>query len=218
MISGKIKGSEKYVMSVKNLPITSLDPRVTVPYALAFAVNPRGGDHLHSEVICQFGSTPEHVQIAQRVSGSPEGAKPLSYEGKAKMVKYHEQVCCASDSLGMCFFHTLSSHRVSPDILADLFEVATGIPMTTEKLHHACERILNLERAFNLREGLTKKDDTLPRRMFEEEIQDGPSRGLKISEDDFDRLLEEYYALHGWDTDGIPRKDTLTNLGLESII
>ena len=218
MISGKIKGSEKYVMSVKNLPITSLDPRVTVPYALAFAVNPRGGDHLHSEVICQFGSTPEHVQIAQRVSGSPEGAKPLSYEGKAKMVKYHEQVCCASDSLGMCFFHTLSSHRVSPDILADLFEVATGIPMTTEKLHHACERILNLERAFNLREGLTKKDDTLPRRVFEEEIQDGPSRGLKISEDDFDRLLEEYYALHGWDTDGIPKKDTLTNLGLESII
>jgi len=140
---------------------------------------------------------------------------PLSFEGKARMVVYHEQVCCASDSLGVCFFHTLSSHRVSPDTLASLFETATGIPMSTEKLHHAAERILNLERVFNIREGLTREDDTLPRRVFEEEIPDGPSKGLRLSEEAFSRLLEEYYSLHGWDSNGIPKRETLVNLGLE---
>jgi len=217
-ISGRFKGSEKFAMGVKGLPMTSVDSRLTIPYALAFAVNPRGGDHLHSEIICQFGATPEHVEIAKKVSGSQKGVIPLSFEGKIKMVKYHEQVCCASDSLGVCFFHTLSSHRVSPDILASLFETATGIPMSTEKLLHACERIISLERVFNIREGLTKKDDTLPRRVFEEEIPDGPSKGLKLSEGEFNKLLEEYYDLHGWDSDGIPREETLANLNLEFAI
>jgi len=212
----RFKNSEKFAMGVKGLPMTSVDSRLTVPYALAFAVNPRGGDHLHSEIICQFGATPEHVEITQRISDSPEGAKLLSFAGKARMVKYHEQICCASDSLGVCFFHTLSSHRVSPEILASLFETATGIPMSSDKLHHVSERILNLERLVNIREGLTKKDDTLPRRVFEEEIQSGPSKGLKLPEEAFNRLLEEYYELHGWDLNGIPQKETLTKLGLES--
>ncbi len=215
-ISGRFNNSAGYAMGIKGLPMTSVDPRLTISYALAFAVNPRGGDHLHSEIICQFGATPEHVKIAQKVSGSPEGAKPLSFVGKASMVKYHEQICCASDSLGVCFFHTLSSHRVSPEILASLFETATGIPMSADKLQHVCERILNMERLVNIREGLTKKDDTLPRRAFEEEIQSGPSKGLKLSEEAFNRVLEEYYELHGWDLNGIPKKETLAKLGLEA--
>jgi aldehyde:ferredoxin oxidoreductase len=188
-----------------------------VPYALAFAVNPRGGDHLHTEILCQFGASPEHTRIAQKVSESPDGAKPLSYEGKARMVKYHEQVCCATDSLGICFMHTLSSHRVSPEIMADLFENSTGISMNTEKLHQASERILNLERVFNIREGLKKEDDTLPRRMFDEEIPSGPSKGRKVSEDAFNKLLEEYYELHGWDSNGVPRTETMSSLGLKPL-
>ncbi|MBA7570426.1 putative oxidoreductase YdhV [subsurface metagenome] len=215
-ISKKYKSSEKFAMCVKGLQITSIDPRLSIPYALAFAVNPRGGDHLHSEIICQFGATPEHVEIAQRVSGSPEGAKPLTFAGKARLVKYHEQVCCASDSLGICFFHTLSSHRVNPEIMADLFEAATGIPMSPDKLNNACEKMLNLERLFNIQEGLTREDDTLPRRAFEEEIASGPSKGLKLSAEAFNKLVEEYYELHGWDSNGIPRKETLARHGIES--
>ncbi len=217
-ISENYKGSEKYVIAIKGLPITTVDPRITVPYALAFAVNPRGGDHLHSEILCQFGANPEHVRIAQEISKSPEGAKPLSYDGKARMVKYHEQVCCATDSLGICFLHTLSSHRVSPGIMADLFESATGIPMDVDKLMLAGERILTLERAFNLREGLRKEDDTLPRRMFDEEIPSGPSKGRRVSEEAFNKLLEEYYELHGWDSNGIPRTETMNSLGLNPVM
>ncbi len=216
-ISKNYKGSEKYVIAIKGLPITAVDPRITVPYALAFAVNPRGGDHLHSEILCQFGASPEHVRIAQKVSGSPDGANPLSYEGKARMVKYHEQVCCATDSLGICFLHTLSSHRVNPEIMANLFENATGISMNTEKLHQASERILNLERVFNIREGLRKEDDTLPRRMFDEEIPSGPSKGRRVSEEAFNKLLDEYYELHGWDSNGMPRAETMSSLSLKPL-
>ncbi|UCB45614.1 MAG: aldehyde ferredoxin oxidoreductase family protein [Spirochaetota bacterium] len=211
------KNAIDYAIHVKGLGLTSCDSRLTKAYALAFAVNPRGGDHLHTEIICQFGATPEHVDIAKRVSGSPEGAKPLSTEGKAKMTKYHEDYVCVSDSLGICFFHSLSSHHVTPDMMAELFESATGIPMSVEQLESAGERILAMERIFNIREGLTREDDTLPRRMFEEEIPDGPSKGLTITREELESMLVEYYTLHGWDPEtGVPLEKTLKALSIDS--
>jgi aldehyde:ferredoxin oxidoreductase len=211
------KNAIDYAIHVKGLGLTSCDSRLTKAYALAFAVNPRGGDHLHTEIICQFGATPEHVNIAKRVSGSPEGAKPLSIEGKANMTKYHEDYVCVSDSLGICFFHSLSSHHVTPDIMAKLFESATGIPMSVEQLESSGERILTMERIFNIREGLTKEDDTLPRRMLEEEIPDGPSQGLTITREELESMLVEYYKLHGWDHEsGVPLEQTLKALSIDS--
>jgi aldehyde:ferredoxin oxidoreductase len=206
--------SSRYAMQIKGLGLTSVDLRSSIPYALAFAVNPRGGDHLHTEIICQFGATPEHVQIANRISESEEGSNRFSFEGKAKLVKYHEEMVCASDCLGICFFHTLSSHRVTPKMHADMFSSATGIPMDEKKLLKTGERILNLERMFNIREGLTGKDDYIPQRFFEEEVPDGPAKGRVISKERFERLLEEYYEEHGWDSAGIPTKQTLRGLGL----
>jgi len=205
----------EYALHVKGLPMTAVDSRGTKAYALAFAVNPRGGDHLHTEIICQFGSSPEHVEISKRISGTPEGAKVLSIQGKARMVQYHEDFVCASDSLGFCFFHTLSSHRVTPEIMAKLFESATGIPMSVENLQRAGERILNLERIFNLREGMTREDDTLPPRMLKEAIPDGPSKGLAITKEEIDIMLKEYYDLHGWDpVTGVPKQETLEALSI----
>ena len=210
--------SENYALHVKGLGMTSVDSRLTKAYALAFAVNPRGGDHLHSEVICQYGSTPEHVEIAKRISGSPRGAEPLSTEGKARMVKYHEEVCCASDSVGFCFFHTLSSHRVTPERIALLFQQATGIPFSADDLHQSAERIINLERAFNIREGLTRKDDTLPPRMLNEPIPDGPSQGARITKEELEGMLAEYYQIHGWNSQtGVPLEETLHRLGLQDV-
>jgi aldehyde:ferredoxin oxidoreductase len=209
------QGAEDYAVHVKGLGMTSVDSRLTKPYALAFAVNPRGGDHLHTEIICQFGSTPEHVEIAKRISGSPEGANPLSIEGKARMVKYHEDFACASDSLGFCFFHTLSSHRVTPELMAQLFESATGIPMSVDQLEKIGERILTLERMFNIREGMVREEDTLPPRMLREIVSDGPSQGFTITQGELETMLKEYYDLHGWDpSTGVPRRETLENLSL----
>ncbi len=218
-VSGKIgKESEKYAIQIKGLGLTSVDLRSTVPYALAFAVNPRGGDHLHTEIICQFGGTPEHEEIANRISESSKGADRFSFKGKAKMVKYHEEICCASDCLGICFMHTLSSHRVSPELLSGMFESATGIPMSTGKLHRACERIVNIERMFNVREGLGKKDDTLPRRFFDESVPNGPAEGYRIPKNKFDELLQQYYRIHRWNSSGVPKEETLKKLELEELV
>jgi aldehyde:ferredoxin oxidoreductase len=211
------RGSDKYAMHIKGLGLTSVDLRSTIPYALAFAVNPRGGDHLHTEIICQFGANPEHIEIANRISGSPEGSDRFSFEGKAKLVKYHEAMVCASDCLGICFFHTLSSHRVSPELHAGMYESATGISMDVKNLLLAGERILTLERLFNVREGLTAKDDYIPQRFLEEAVPDGPAKGKIISKSKFEKLLQEYYEEHGWDSHGIPKKKTLRGLGLEEL-
>ena len=212
------KGSDQFVIQIKGLPLSSVELRSTVPYALAFAVNPRGGDHLHSEIMCQFGSTLEHKEIANRITGTSRGTDPLFYEGKAKLVAYHEEVCCASDCLGVCFMHTLSSHRVTPEILAELFQTATGIPMNAEKLRSAGARIVNLERMFNISHGLGRADDTLPSRFFDEAIPSGPGKGRKIDRAQFDDLLQEFYRIRGWNPDGIPKHETLAALRIDSSI
>jgi len=211
------QGSEQYAMQIKGLPLSSVELRSTVPYALAFAVNPRGGDHLHTEIMCQFGSTLEHSKIANRITGTSRGTDPLFYEGKAKLVTYHEEVCCASDCLGVCFMHTLSSHRVTPELLAEMFQAATGISMDVQKLRRAGERVINLERMFNVHQGLGRADDTLPSRFFEE-IPGGPGKGRKINRKRFDQLLQEFYHLRGWSANGIPTEKRLKMLGLDDLL
>jgi aldehyde:ferredoxin oxidoreductase len=167
--------------------------------------------------MCQFGSTLEHIGIANRITGTSRGTDPLFYEGKAKLVTYHEEVCCASDCLGVCFMHTLSSHRVTPELLAEMFEAATGISMDVEKLLRAGERVINLERIFNVHRGLGRADDTLPSRFFEEMIPGGPGKGRKIDRKRFNQLLQEFYHLRGWDANGIPTEKRLRMLGLSDL-
>jgi len=210
------QGSEQYAIQIKGLPLSSVELRSTIPYALAFAVNPRGGDHLHTEIMCQFGSTLEHIEIANRITGTSRGTDPLFYEGKAKLVTYHEEVCCASDCLGVCFMHTLSSHRVTPELLAEMFQAATGISMDVKKLRRAGERVINLERMFNVHRGLGRADDTLPSRFFKE-IPGGPGKGRKINRKRFEQLLQEFYHLRGWSANGIPTEKRLRMLGLSDL-
>jgi aldehyde:ferredoxin oxidoreductase len=79
------------------------------------------------------------------------------------------------------------------------------------------ERIITLARAFNVREGISRKDDTLPERFFEEPIPEGPSKGMVINKEKFMTILDEYYDLMGWDKNGIPTKTKLMELGLADV-
>jgi aldehyde:ferredoxin oxidoreductase len=76
------------------------------------------------------------------------------------------------------------------------------------------ERVINLERLFNVREGVRRRDDTLPWRVMHEPIPDGPSAGACCPPDELDRMLDRYYALRGWDADGVPTRERLSALGL----
>ena len=99
-----------------------------------------------------------------------------------------------------------------------LIHAATGWELDLPELERIGERICTLERAFNVREGITRKDDTLPWRVQHEPIPDGPSKGCYCPPEELDRMLDEYYDLRGWTREGIPTAERLRALGLDFAI
>jgi len=101
--------------------------------------------------------------------------------------------------------------------LAHLYTLVTGIPLTGGELKTAGERIWNMEKVYNLREGWTRKDDSLPPRVLKDPIPDGGVKGSHLTEDEFNFLLNDYYAARGWTSDGVPKKQKLIELGLNDL-
>ena len=98
---------------------------------------------------------------------------------------------------------------------AEMINAVTGWNLTVEDVEHIGERIYNLERAFNVREGISRKDDSLPYRVMEEPVPDGPHQGMRCSREELNQMLEEYYRLRGWTDQGIPTKQKLHELQLD---
>jgi aldehyde:ferredoxin oxidoreductase len=116
------------------------------------------------------------------------------------------------DSAGHCFFSMrgLTIDQI-PEMNAALLTAITGVPYDLEAMYLAGERIWNLEKLFNIRAGFTKADDTLPPRMLEEPLPDGPAKG-HVHE--LSKMLPEYYKIRGWNENGIPSSEKLEELGL----
>jgi aldehyde:ferredoxin oxidoreductase len=96
-----------------------------------------------------------------------------------------------------------------------LVNAATGLEMSSEEIEACGERLVNIERLFNLREGLARADDTVPERYYQEDSSSfGPLGGTHIHRDRFQQMLDEYYELHGWDRQGVPAEETLNELRL----
>jgi aldehyde:ferredoxin oxidoreductase len=114
---------------------------------------------------------------------------------------------------------TLSrGYLVDTKIMAEMYSQATGLPIEEDELLRVGRRIVTLEKAFNVREGATRQDDTLPWRFMHEPIKTGPRMGMTTSQEELDQMLDEYYGLHGWDrATSWPRKETLESLGLEKV-
>jgi aldehyde:ferredoxin oxidoreductase len=114
---------------------------------------------------------------------------------------------------------TFADSNVSPQLIADLFTTATGRQdlVDPKNLDTVGERIVALERCFNIREGFSRKDDTLPERMFKEPLKNaGPATGQVVAK--MDALLDEFYAYMGYDKDGIPTAEKLKDLGLDDVV
>jgi aldehyde:ferredoxin oxidoreductase len=137
-------------------------------------------------------------------------------EGKAELVKWHEDLTAFKNSMEICLFMIYPwavPGRSVPRMLARFHEAVTGIPMNEDELLRIGERIINIERAFNAREGATRRDDSLPWRFLEEPYPDGPAKGQVVR---LEPMLDEYYAFRGWDrATGLPSRRKLTDLGLE---
>jgi len=208
--------SWKWAIEAKGLEQSRVETRSAKGYALAFAVNPRGPDHLHAQPIAEFGIRPLGVDLIERITGDAKYANPLMTEKRAEIVVYHEDWYCAVDSLGLCSFPTTADFAILPDMMAGLLTATLGFEVTEEGMLEAGRRILTLEKCFNVREGATREDDRLPWRLMHEENPERP--GLRNSPEELSGMLDEYYDLHGWDREtSWPTRATLEALDLEDV-
>lgn len=213
------QGSEQWAMQVRGLEHSGVETRGAYSYALAFAVNPRGPDHLHTECLAEFGGTKEAVEVVEKITGDRRYAVPDTVEKRAEIVRWHEDIYAVSDALGLCAFSTTAAYGIDEELAAALFEAATGIPMDAERIMRAGRRVVTLERCFNLREGLNpREEDRLPWRIMHERQSDLTSSDPIISPEKLRTMLRKYYRLHGWDEEsGVPLPETLDMLDLSFV-
>jgi len=212
------KGSWKWAIEAKGLEQSRVETRSAKSYALAFAVNPRGPDHLHTEPLVEFGRSEEALKVVEKICGDRKYATPYITDKRAHIVRWHEDVYAATDSLGLCVFVSTSSYVIDSEVMAELFTAATGIEMTEDELLRAGRRIVTLEKCFNVREGARREDDRLPWRLMNETLP-GSSESSTNTQEELDKMLDEYYTMHAWDlTTGIPKRETLKYLDLDFII
>ena len=204
------RGSEDLAMHGKGLEVFQADPRSIKAYGLGNAVASRGADHLRAEPWFEFSNDPEE---GIRRYGIPETAFRLEYKGKGLVVKHFEEMAAIADSTGVCKNTYNNMEVLDWNGTAELLQAATGWDLTGEEVRLIGERIVNLERLFNAREGITRADDTLPRRFLEEPMPEGGASAGSVLE--LEPMLDEYYRARGWDVQtGLPRPEKLAELGL----
>lgn len=210
--------SWKWAVEAKGLEQSRVDTRSAKSYALAFAVNPRGADHLHTETFAEFGLSPESRELIKEITGDEKYASPYLTEKRAEIVRWHEDCYAATDCLGFCAFSTTALYGITPQSMAKLFSAFSGLEMTEEQLMEAGRRVVTLERCFNVRLGATRKDDVLPWRLMNEVTPDRPGDNTVNSQEELDGMLDRYYELHGWNRESSrPTLETLESLGLEDV-
>ncbi|MEM1726338.1 MAG: aldehyde ferredoxin oxidoreductase C-terminal domain-containing protein, partial [Candidatus Bathyarchaeia archaeon] len=143
----------------------------------------------------------------------------LTYEkGRAKAVKELEDLYTIIDSMIVCKFSRGTYYKEFED-MAKVYTLITGIETTPEEMRRKGERINNLARVINVREGLGRKDDTLPYKVMHHPVPDeGPSKGAYVSQKELDLMLDDYYEVRGWTREGIPTPEKLRELNMEDLI
>ena len=194
---GEAHGTPDVSMTSKGLELPAYDPRGCQGQGLAYATSNRGGCHLRS------------YMVAPEILATPKLVDRFSTSGKGGLTIVFQNLNSAVDSLVLCRF---TSFALKDDYYARLVRTATGLDLDAQGLLTVGERIYNLERVVNLERGFTRADDTLPRRLLEEPVANGPSAGHVV---DLEPMLDEYYRFRGWDQEGRPMQQKLEELGLE---
>ncbi len=196
------QGTEQFAMHAKGMELGGYDPRGIKGQALVLACGPRGGCH-------HAGG---YVISSELVSGKYDR---MAVKGKGPLVRQARDLRTVMDSAIYCAF-LASAYGL--DVAARMIRAATGWDIDDKELAITGERISNLERMYNVREGLRRKDDTLPPRLLKEPLPDGPSKGETL-EKDFELLVDEFYQVCGWDINtGIPSPEALQRLGLDKCV
>jgi len=222
------KNSFDYLIQVKGMSNLHSDERATPGLALNIATASRGSDHLRSRPAIDLYHLPETV-LRKIYSNPVPYDGPLSsehteYVGKPWQVFWQENCYMGVDCLGICKYHTTFLGATLPNFedWSKVLYYNTGLQMTPEEIWQVARRCNMLERLFNLREGLTRNDlekgDMLNHRYFDEPCRRGAIDvvGRKIDKEKFIRMVDELYEHKGLDKDGVPKPETLKELGLEN--
>jgi len=197
------KGAENLANHIKGLEMTGYDIRGLKTAAVGYAVSFRGADHnRHGAYGLDLGGKVNRFKFEK---------------GRSKLVIDIEDLYALIDSLVVCKF----SRGVYYDNFGDLakyYTLATGIEVTSKEMMITGERINNLGRLFNIREGLTRKDDHLPSKVMSTPIPDETvSKGSYVTQEELDFMLDDYYEHRGWTREGIPTLEKLKEIGLEDL-
>ena len=210
------KGSERFALHVKGKEVPMHEPRSKVGVGLMYALSPIGADHLqapHDPVYMRVREDLKSLGILGAVDRFDMGPE------KVKATFYGMLWWGLLDCLGICKFTFIphSAGVLTPNHLVEIVNAATGWQTSLWELMKASERVFNLIRCFNIREGLGVGDDMLPERFFEG-FEFGARRGEKLGREGFQRAIKLFYEMAGWDCEGKPSKAKLYELGLGWVV
>jgi len=223
------RGAEEFAMHVKGMELPRQEPRVAKAFGLGHATSNRGADHLYALPTIDIAGLRE---AAEKLFPQclPEIMELTGEKYKPEMVVFTEAYNAVVDAVGVCKFSTSETYALYPEDLARGLSTL-GIPFSAEELLRAGERIVNLERMYNVRLGFSRADDRLPARFTESPATVyvfSPPQGEKDTKPvgvareglviGLETMLDEYYALRGWTRSGIPTPEKLGELGLGDLI
>ncbi len=212
------KGAEKYAMHIKGQELPMHDPRGKQGLTLSYATSPTGADHIEAPHDTSFLSDGPALKAA-KPAGVQEPVPALEMgPRKVRQFVHTQAIWNAFNSLGVCNFAAAPYTAFPLVTLGEAVEAITGWNSSLYELMELGERTVTMARMFNIREGLSSKDDYLPERLYET-LEPGTPREKKITREDFARTLKLYYEAMGWDPKtGVPSEGRLSFLGLDWLI
>jgi aldehyde:ferredoxin oxidoreductase len=215
------KGAERFALHVKGLELVPFEPRTQTNLALGYAVAPVGPRYDICEHDWDYDTEVGwgHTLEFSRTLGILERI-PMGHLGvdKVRNFKALSNLWSGADALGFCIFAVAPTRALSLETMTAMIAAITGWETSSYEILRWGERRQHLMRVYNIREGLTSEDDTLPDRFFDEAIANGPQAGAKLDRESFRQVLDAYYEMMGWDETGAPRPATLYDHHLEWVI
>ncbi len=196
------KGSEHFAMHIKGMEMPGYDVRSLKTFAAGLAVGTRGPCHNRS--------------LAYELDIKGEFDRFTAEHGRGPRVVENENFACVLDCLVLCKFLRNCFDDFYGEV-SELYTMTTGIELSPEELAAVGERVWNLKKAFNIREGWTRADDTLPPRAMQDPIPSGPSKGSYVKPEELNLLIADYYEARGWTEDGLIPRAKLVELGLQDV-
>jgi len=203
----QLYGCPELAIVSKGQEFAGYDPRGEKGMGLAYATSSIGASHMRGD--------PAYIELL----GVPKLIDPLTWEDKIQIVKDWQDVFAVIDSAGLCVFFSVRNlvtptEDIRPEGIARLLNAAVGTSYDKDSLARAGERVIHLERLFIIRAGFGLKDDSLPKRITQEPLPDGPAKGHVC---ELDKMLPGYYRLRHWGPDGSPDPQILQALGIDQV-